>query len=99
MDYKRYRKETFARVNQFDMAFKPWKKWQDVKLSDANPCNVCSTYKDYEEVALYGNIAERQYAELPKGCPCVYKLYWEMECLEKLKWYEDNDERLKKKDG
>ena len=98
MDYKTYRKETFARVNQFDMAFKPWKKWLDVKLSDVNPCSVCETYKDYEEMALYGSIAERQYAELPNSCPCVYKLYWEMECLEKLKWYEDNDERLKQKD-
>ena len=95
MDYKTYRENAFQRVNQFDMAFKPWKKWQTAKLSDMCPCNACDTYKDYEEIALYGNIAERQYAELPKSCPCLYRLFWESECIEKLQWYEDNDERLK----
>lgn len=98
MDYKTYRKETFEKITQFDMAFKPWKKWQDVKLSDMCPCNNCVTYKEYEEIALYGNIAERQYAELPDSCPCMDRLHWEMECLEKLKWYEDNDERFKRKE-
>lgn len=97
MDYKTYRKETFKKVNQFDMAFKPWKKWQDVKLMDMCPCNNCDTYKDYEAKAIYGTIAERQYAELPDSCPCIDKLHWEMECFEKLKWYEDNDERLTQK--
>lgn len=98
MNYKIYRKEIFERINQFDMAFKPWKKWQDVKLTDMCPCSVCGTYEDYKEIALYGNIAERQYTELPDSCPCMDKLFWEMECIEKLKWYEGNDERLKQKD-
>ena len=97
MDYKTYRKEIFKRVNQFDMAFKPWKKWQDVKLMDICPCNNCVTYKEYEEKALYGNIAERHYAELPNSCPCLDKLCWQIDCMQKLIWYEDNDERLKNK--
>lgn len=98
MDYKAYREYVSERVNGFDKAFKPWKKWQNVKLTDICPCSNCDTYKDYEIKALYGNIAERQYAELPDSCPCVWKLTWQMECMEKLAWYEKNDERLKNKD-
>ena len=97
MDYKTYRKEIFKKVNEFDRTFKPWKKWQDIKLLNICPCSTCDTYKDYEAKALYGNIAERQYVELPDSCPCLDRLLWDVECFEKLKWYEDNDERLKQK--
>ena len=95
MDYKTYSEDSFKRVNGFDRLFKPWTKWQNVRLTNLCPCNNCDTYKDYESKALYGNIAERQYAELPNSCPCVEKLHWQMECMEKLKWYEDDDDRLK----
>ena len=56
------------------------------------------TYKEYQMKVLYGNIAERQYAELPKSCrTCIPKLNWEIDCMTKLRWYEENDERFKKK--
>ena len=34
MDYKTYRESTLERVSLFNRTFKPWKKWQNVKLTD-----------------------------------------------------------------
>lgn len=36
-DYREYRKDVFERVSTFDSTFKPWKKWQDVSLTDLCP--------------------------------------------------------------
>ena len=81
----------------FDNIFHPEKKWENKCLTASCPCNDCDIYKEYEREALYGSVAERQYAELPEGCSlCLKKLLWQMDCMQKLKWYEDHDERLKK---
>lgn len=80
----------------FKNIFHPEKKWQNKRLTASCPCDECPTYKAYEEKALYGTIAERQYAELPESCDkCLEKLLWQMDCMQKLKWYEDHDETLK----
>ena len=99
MDYKTYRKDTFKRVDKFDMSFKPWKKWQNVKLSDICPCNVCEVNKELRvrqyEVQMSGGLQE----EITKPCEkCMDIILWRMECIEKLAWYEDNDERFKKEE-
>ena len=99
MDYKTYRKDTFERLNQFDMTFKPWKKWQNVKLSDICPCNTCEVNKELKarqyEVQMSGGLQE----EIMQPCGhCMDVTLWRLECLEKLGWYEDNDERLKTND-
>lgn len=84
--------------NRFDEIFHPEKKLINKKLTSMCPCDSCDTYKEYKMKALYGTIAERQYAELPESCRvCIPKLNWEIDCMTKLRWYEDNDERLKKK--
>ena len=98
MDYKTYRKDTFKRVNQFDMSFKPWKKWQNVKLSDICPCKTCEVHKELiarqYEVQMSGGLQEK----ITEPCEhCMDNAPWTMECIEKLGWYEDNDERLKNK--
>ena len=95
MDYKTY-KENISKVNSFDKAFKPWKKWQDVKLSDICPCSTCSVSKELEarqyEVQMSGGLQE----EITKPCEhCMDVLLWKMDCIEKLKWYEDKDDHLK----
>ena len=80
----------------FNDIFHPEKKWKDKRLTAMSPCNECEIYKQYEMEALYGTIAERQYAELPKTCDkCLERTLWLMDCLQKLKWYEDRDETLK----
>ena len=90
------RYEVGKNVSRFDKIFKPWKKWQDIKLTNMCPCKECETYIEYEMKALYGNIAERQYAELPDGCRiCIDRINWEMDCMAKLNWYEDHDDTLK----
>lgn len=98
MDYKTYRKDTFKRVNQFNMSFKPWKKWQNVKLSDICPCKTCEVHKELiarqYEVQMSGGLQEK----IMKPCEhCLDATLWTMECIEKLGWYENNDERLKNK--
>lgn len=66
------------------------------KLTSICPCDNCDTYKEYQIKSIYGDIAERQYLELPNSCQtCVSKIDWLEDCLIKLKWYEENDERLK----
>ena len=96
MDYATYRKDTFKKFNQFSMTFKPWQKWQNVKLSDMCPCNNCDVNKELltrqYEVQMSCGLQE----EITKPCErCVNIICWRTECLEKLAWYEDNDERLK----
>ena len=80
----------------FDKIFHPELRWENRKLTDACPCRVCETFKDYEEKALYGSVAERQYATLPENCEfCMPKINWQTDCMTKLRWYEDHDERLR----
>lgn len=96
MDYKSYRKECFSKLNNFDRTFKPWKKWQNVKLSDISPCSTCEVSKELiarqYEVQMSGGLQE----EIMQPCEhCLDNVLWRIECIEKLKWYEENDERLK----
>ena len=66
------------------------------KLTSTCPCDNCDTYKEYQMKSIYGDIAERQYAELPNICEtCISRFDWLEDCLIKLKWYEENDKRLK----
>ena len=96
MDYKTYVKNTYEKTSRFARVFKPWKKWQDVKLSDICPCNTCEVSKELKarqyEVQMSGGLQE----EIMQPCEhCMDSTIWKMECLEKLKWYEDNDDHLK----
>ena len=63
--------------NKLRDLFMPYLKWLDKSIIDANPCNTCPTHRAYMEKALYGNVAERNYAEPPDCCPCVKKILWE----------------------
>lgn len=84
--------------SNFDATFRPWKKWQDKKLTAMNPCDKCEVHRDWLNRAIYGSPAEREDAVMtvPTECKgCVDKVIWQADCLQKLKWYEDQDERLK----
>ena len=96
MDFKTYQENTYGKASRFDRVFKPWKKWQDVKLTDICPCNTCAVNKELHarqyEVQMSGGLQE----EITEPCgKCIDNVLWKMECIEKLAWYEDNDERLK----
>lgn len=79
----------------FNTVFHPEKKWMYKSLIKSSPCNDCATYKEYEHKAIFGTIAERQYAELPDSCDrCLKRLLWLNDCLEKLAWYERHDDYL-----
>lgn len=82
----------------FNDVFHPENKWKDKKLTDFCPCGNCEVHNEYEVTKTVGSIAERQYAELPKSCDqCAKKSLWLMDCMQKLKWYEDNDKSLQTK--
>ena len=84
-------------MNAFDRVFKPEKQWADIKLTDTCPCNDCAVGDHIRERAVYGSVAERLYIETPAECgTCIRRLHWEMACMQKLAWYEVNDERLKR---
>lgn len=96
MDYKTYREDTFKNISTFSRIFKPHLKWHKVKLSDLSPCKNCKVAKELRdrqyEVQMSGGLQE----EITKPCEhCIDVTLWRVECLEKLKWYEDNDERCK----
>lgn len=96
MDYKTYRQDIVKKLNSFDKTFKPWKKWQNVKLSDISPCSTCDIHKELiarqYEVQISGGLQE----EIMKPCEyCLDNILWRIECIEKLAWYEDKDEHLK----
>jgi hypothetical protein len=96
MDYKTYRKDTFKRLNQFDMTFKPWKKWQGVKLSDMCPCNDCAVNKELHARQYEAQMSSGLQEEITKPCEhCMDNVLWRIECLEKLAWYEDKDPTFK----
>jgi hypothetical protein len=85
-------------IIDFDKCVHPEVDFVDKKISTMSPCKRCKTYKEYEERALYGTIAERQYACLPDSCRfCTNRLLWEQTCLLKLAWYENNDAALNTK--
>lgn len=85
-------------MNKFDEVFKPWLKWQNKSLINEDPCKQCETHKDWLSRAIYGSPAEREDAVMspPNECEtCVKRMLWTCDCLQKLEWYEKNDERLK----
>lgn len=90
MDYKTYREENVKKLSQFDRAFKPWKKWQNVKLSDVCPCDTCDVEKEYMARRYEFMMSEGAEGELAEKCRhCIDATSWQRECIEKLKWYEN----------
>ena len=99
MDWKEYQKNAFKNVSLFNRTFKPWNKFQDIKLSDISPCSTCEVHKELitrqYEVQMSGGLQEK----ITEPCEnCLDARLWQMECVQKLGWYEDNDERLKQYD-
>lgn len=86
-------------LTDFDSVFRPWKKWENKRLTDLNPCDNCETYMEWWNRAAYGSPAEREAAVitgLPASCrSCGTRIQWECDCMCKLQWYENHDERLK----
>ena len=85
-------------ANKLRELFCPETKWFDKRITDNNPCYTCDIHKNWLNRAIYGNPAEREDAVIntPQECMnCLKHMLWISECLCKLRWYENNDERLK----
>ena len=80
----------------FDKVFSPDESWKDVKLNDKNPCAKCDVTKWCDEHMNQIRMSEGFVDEITKRCNgCKAHILWSIDCHKKLKWYEDNDERLK----
>ena len=89
MDYKTYRKENVKTLSQFSRTFKPWKKWQNVKLTDICPCNTCEVQKERTDRRYEFMMSAGADEHLVEKCKhCIDHINWNVECIEKLKWYE-----------
>ena len=78
------------------MTFHPWKKWRNVRLTDILPCKNCDVCKERINNRYVYMMSEGSDEELDEKCEhCIEYKLWVMECIEKLKWYEEKDERLK----
>lgn len=87
--------------NKLRELFKPETKWLDKRITDNDPCDACEVHKEHYERLVYDSSATREEAamETPEQCKhCTKKSIWISECLCKLRWYENNDLRLKEPD-
>lgn len=95
-NFQEYRKDIFERVGVFDRTFKPWKKWQDVRLMSVSPCRDCHIPIKITDNCHYYQMCYGAEEELIKKCnTCPERLMWLIDVIEKLKWYEEQDTRLK----
>lgn len=83
--------------NRLQDIFRPELKLINVNVYESNPCNNCETDAEWNARAIYGSPAEREDAvlNLPEECKtCLKRSRWLVDCLTKLKWYENNDVRF-----
>lgn len=80
----------------FDKAFHPEQKWQHIKLSDCSPCKDCEAQKERIDNRYLHMMSMGSDDHLVEQCRhCIKHILWVMDCVQKLKWYEGHDERLK----
>lgn len=85
-------------MSKFDDVFRPWKKLINRKISDECPCENCEVNKDLikyrYQVMMSGGLQEK----ITEPCEhCLKHTLWNIDVYTKLAWYENNDERFKKK--
>lgn len=82
--------------SDFNKVFHPEKQWQHKSLINERPCNYCDVQKEYIDNRYLYMMSEGSDQELAEKCKhCIQYINWNMDCIQKLKWYEENDERLK----
>lgn len=80
----------------FDKVFHPEIEWQDVKLSDQCPCTNCEVTKERDKYLHQIAMSEGWDKEFTEKCKsCASYWLWFGKCVQKLKWYENSDERFK----
>lgn len=80
----------------FDEVFHSEKKWKDIKLTDCNPCTHCDVTKEYKKHLDQIVMSVGFEDEIVEPCKtCKDYILWRIDCYQKLRWYEDHDERLK----
>lgn len=88
--------DAFARLSTFERTFEPWKKWENVNLTNLNPCKDCSISKELGENGHYYQMSGAAMEDLTQSCHvCALHALWTLNVIEKLKWYEEQDKRLK----
>lgn len=79
-------------MNKLYEMFHPEIKLMDKRLSGNSPCVDCENMHRFTR----GTAWEETQIN-PNRCDfCMDKLLYEIDCMSKLRWYEDNDERVNK---
>lgn len=71
--------------------FHPEDKLKDIRLSGSSPCVDCVNVHRYNR----GTALEEEIVDKEKCNYCIEKLNYDLNCIVKLAWYENNDERLR----
>lgn len=82
--------------SDFNKVFHPEKRWMHKSLIKERPCDYCKVQKEYINNRYLYMMSEGSDREIVEKCKhCIKHITWTMDCIQKLKWYEENDERLK----
>lgn len=77
-------------ANKLYELFHPEIKLQNVRLSGNDPCIDCINVHRYHR----GTALESEIIDEEKCKCCMEKTRYEIDCMVKLSWYEDNDEKV-----
>ena len=77
-------------ANKLYELFHPEVKLQNKRLSGNNPCIDCANVHRYHR----GTALETEILDKEKCNGCMKKIQYDVDCMDKLRWYEDNDDRV-----
>lgn len=83
---------------KFQDTFSPWRVYENKSIIADSPCRSCNVpewCRENEERRLVEGCED---LITTKCTNCLQHAKWLMVCLSKLKWYEENDPRLKASD-
>ena len=79
-------------MNNFYELFHPEVKLQNKRLSGNDPCIDCTNIHRYHRgTALEAKILDKEKCKI-----CIKKIQYDIDCMDKLRWYEDNDDKVSK---
>lgn len=78
-------------MTSFNDVFHPEKKLKNKRLTGNSPCIDCPNVHRYHR----GTSITEEVIDKDKCDNCIVELNYHMDCMIKLKWYEDNDEKVK----
>ena len=83
-------RKLYIMANKLYELFHPEVKLQNKRLSGNDPCIDCVNVHRYHR----GTALETKILVKEKCNGCMKKIQYDVDCMDKLRWYEDNDEKV-----